>query len=92
MLKTHADLVEEKHAEIDREVTVTDDPECLRHIPANGESRDDIEKRIDRAKEDDYSAENKLLNKLISAGCSLEAQARRITMTQLPKVRLLRLS
>ena len=70
-METHADLVEEQHAEIDRELTRTDD----------SNKGTDLKKAVT----DDDSAENKLLDDLISAGCSLEATARRIMMNQLPE-------
>lgn len=78
-MKTHAEMVEEQHAEIDQELTRTDDAE------AYGEDGTGSKDPIKNARTDEESAENLLLDELVSAGCNLESQARRIMMNQLPE-------
>lgn len=82
--KPHADLVEGQQHEIDEELNKTNDPQ----VYADGDSGkggngQDRRASLHRAVSDKESAENLLLDNLISAGCSLEAQARRMMMNQL---------
>lgn len=68
--ETHASLIDEEHRNIDQKL---------------GERSQNDTDPVDRAVKDSGSPERFLLEKMIAAGCSLEAQARRIMMNQLPE-------
>ena len=83
VMKTHAELVDEQHHQLDREMTQTDDAQTSRENGGKEAVDQNMSSKVDRAKNDESSVENQLLNTIISAGCNLESQARRIMMNQL---------
>ena len=83
VMKTHAELVDDQHNQLDREMTQTDDAETFREHGGKEAGSPKMSSKVDRARNDESSAENQLLNTIISAGCNLESQARRIMMNQL---------